>query len=59
MFTQMLPYTSYNNLFLVPTYHMLLYGVVKGFWSRALQPANGVISYTDRGLMQKRAGGVV
>lgn len=44
MFTQLLPYTCYNNLFLVPTYHMLLYGVVKGFWTRALQPSNAVIS---------------
>ena len=48
MVTSILQYTSYNNLFLVPTYHMLLYGVVKGFWGRALQPSNGVISYTDR-----------
>lgn len=59
MFTRMLPYTSYNNLYLVPTYHMLLYGVVKGFWCRALQPSNGVISHADRGLMKRRASGVV
>lgn len=59
MFTAMLPYTSYNNLYLVPTYHMLLYGVVKGFWSRALVPANGILSASDRALMQARAAGMV
>lgn len=35
VFTDKLPYTSFNNLWVVPTYHMLLYGVVKGFWTTA------------------------
>lgn len=36
IFTKNLVYVCYTNLFVLPTYHMLLYGVVKGFWNKAL-----------------------
>ena len=33
-----LDYVDYNNLFVVPMCHALLYGVVKGFWKLLLTP---------------------
>jgi hypothetical protein len=39
-----LPYVSYNDLFALPTYHMLLYGVLKTFWKYALNADNKVLS---------------
>jgi hypothetical protein len=35
VFSEKLEYISFNNLWVVPTYHMLLYGVVKTFWTLA------------------------
>lgn len=34
---QLLPYVSYNNLWVAPVIHMLLYGVVSDFWRHSLQ----------------------
>ena len=34
---EMLPYTSYNNLHTLPTFHMLLHGVMRKTWSLFLE----------------------
>jgi hypothetical protein len=59
MFTKQLPYIMYNNLFVVPTYHCLLYGVVKKLWTMALTPSNGMIDRASLNKIKARAGGVV
>lgn len=38
---------------------MLLYGVVKGFWTKALQGRSNVISSTQRKLMSDRSSGMI
>lgn len=30
-----LPYVSFNNVYVLPTYHMLLHGVLRKFWELA------------------------
>jgi hypothetical protein len=35
IFNERLDYISFNNIWVVPTYHMLLFGVVKSFWTLA------------------------
>lgn len=40
--TSTLPYVSYNNIFVVPTFHLLLHGVVKTFWKRIVTPGKSV-----------------
>lgn len=59
MFTELLPYVSYNNLFVLPTYHMLLHGVLKTFWLTALTPGSGVTTVQDRRVISLRGGGVI
>ena len=39
-----LPYVLFNNLFVLPTYHILLYGVLKTFWRYALNADNRMLS---------------
>lgn len=56
--TTVLKYTSYNNLFVVPTYHMLTYGVLKRSWTEFLAGSNNIISKHDRGVMASRASGM-
>ncbi len=56
--TKQLWYTSYNNLFTIPTYHLLLHGVLRSFWSHALSDRS-VISGADRKIMESRSDGVI
>lgn len=58
-FTLDLYYVSFNNLFLVPTFHMLLYGVVKSFWSHAFVASYEVLSTKAKKLMTQRSGGII
>jgi hypothetical protein len=54
---QVLKYVSYNNLWLVPVAHTLLYGLVKSFIGFLLRPIDSnvnIISPENRKLMQKR-----
>lgn len=59
MFTTNLPYVSYNNLFVVPTYHCLLYGVIKKFWTLAFQRGNNILKKQDEDLIRARAVGMI
>lgn len=34
--TQYLPYTDFNNVYILPVFHMLLRGVLRDFWVEAL-----------------------
>ena len=54
-----LGYISYNDLFVLPPYHMLLYGVLRTFWRYALNADNRVISRGDLELMAKREQGLI
>lgn len=54
-----LPYVSYNNLMTVPTYHMLLHGVLKALWSIMLVTSNKVLTARDKAAMTRRAAGLV
>ena len=56
--TERLWYASYNNLFTIPTYHLLLHGVLRSFWGHALSDRR-VISSADKKIMEKRSDGVV
>ncbi len=38
---------------------MLLYGIVKGFWTNALVTRYSVLSTRDKRLMQERSAGMV
>lgn len=58
MFTSRLPYVSFNNLFVLPTYHMLLYGVLKKFWETACKGTR-IMSTRSKALIRDRAGGMV
>ena len=59
IFTNMLPYVLYNNLFVVPTYHCLLYGVMKRFWTMALKRQHHVVDKKSEDIMKARASGMV
>lgn len=54
----------YNNIYVIPTFHLLLHGVVKTFWKRVLTPAKcktlsgiEVLNADDKSLMKKRGKG--
>lgn len=57
--TDTLPYTSFNDLFVLPTYHLLLHGVLRNFWDFALKASNGILSKKDRDAMSLRQPGVI
>lgn len=59
VFTRHLVYTNFNNLYVLPTYHLMLHGVVRGYWKRALEARYGVLSADDRYVMTERGGGFV
>lgn len=65
---EILEYTSYNNLFVVPVAHSLLYGVIDNFVAHLLRPlpkedrnlrqsdlGHDIISAENRAIMKKRA----
>ena len=56
IFSMNLPYVSYNNLYLVPTHHLLLYGIVKSFWDTALN--SDMLDSKDKKIMKARAFGI-
>ncbi len=58
VFSKYLPYVSPTNLYLVPTYHCLLYGVTRKFWSQALEGTK-VLTRAKKDLIASRAGGIV
>ncbi len=51
--TAMLPYTSFNNLFVVPVAHALLYGVVKSFICFIFQKVDDLKKVVDPQLIVK------
>lgn len=53
-----LDYVSYNNVHCLPTYHLLLHGVLKRSWQEFLKASNGMISAGDRRKMAERARGM-
>ena len=58
IFSRHLPYISFNNLFVLPTYHMLLYGVLKKFWETAAK-GTVVLSSHSKQVIRGRAGNIV
>lgn len=56
--TELLRYTSYNNLFVVPSYHMLTHGVLKRCWLEFLAGSNSMITSTEKRTMHSRAPGI-
>lgn len=55
-----LPYVSYNNIMVVPTYHMLLYGILNKFWNTVLSTqAPRVLSRESLKIMDGRVAGLV
>lgn len=56
--TAHLPYVSFNNIYTLPTYHMLLYGVLKRFWVGAVK-RTVVLSSAQKNLIAGRQGGLV
>ena len=49
-----LEYISYNDLFVLPTYHMLLYGVLRTFWKFALNADNKIVTRAHLRMMGAR-----
>lgn len=55
MFSKHLPYVSPNNLYVLPTYHLLLYGVVKKFWTLAVEGTK-ILHASAKNIMRRRTG---
>ena len=58
MFTKRLPYVSFNDLFVLPSYHELLYGVMRKIWELACDGAV-VMKKPEKDLIKARAWGMV
>ena len=59
MFTKHLVYTRFKNLYVLPTYHLMLHGVVQGYWKKALESKFGILTTDDKLKMTERGGGYV
>ena len=58
MFSKFLPYVSPSNLYVVPTYHALLYGVVHKFWSMAFKGSK-ILTGAQKKTIKERKGVVI
>ncbi len=56
----MLPYTSFNNLHTLPTFHMLLHGVLRKTWSMLLATTTyKVLTGRQVSKMRQREPGII
>lgn len=58
VFSRYLPYVSPTNLYVLPTYHLLLYGVIRKFWSLAVDGTK-ILAASHKKTIKERAGGIV